>query len=51
MDCRREHRETVSTDHGLPLKVWLDQGKRLQPAATMPPYYAPEDFAKLFAQI
>jgi hypothetical protein len=35
--------------HGLPLKVWLGHGRRLQPAATMPPYYVPEKFAKLFA--
>jgi hypothetical protein len=49
MECRREHRETLSTFHGLPLKVWLDHGKRLRPAAPMPPNYVPEDFAKLFA--
>jgi hypothetical protein len=49
MDCRRERRGIPFAIHGLPLKVWLDHGKRLQPAATMPPYYVPEDFAKLFA--
>ena len=37
--------------HGLPLKVWLDHGKRLQPAATMPPYYVPEDLATIYLTI
>jgi hypothetical protein len=48
MDRRRDRRGTLSAIHGLPLKVWLDHGKRIQPAATVPPYL-PEDFAKLFA--
>src|ERR1700731_1533475 len=49
MDCRRERRGILFAIHGLPLKVWLGHGRRLQPAATMPPYYVPEKFAKLFA--
>jgi hypothetical protein len=49
MDCRQERRGILFAIQGLPLKVWLDHGKRLQPAAAMPPYYVPEDFAKLFA--
>jgi hypothetical protein len=48
MDCRRERRGTPSAIRGLPPKVY---GKRIQPAATMPPHpdYVPEDFARLFA--
>ncbi len=35
MDCPRERRRTLSAIHGLLLKVWLDPGKRLEPAATV----------------
>jgi hypothetical protein len=48
MHCRQERGGILFAIHVLSLKVWLDHGKRLQPAATTPSYYMPEDFAKLF---
>jgi hypothetical protein len=48
MDCRQERGGILFAIHGLSLKVWFDHGKPLQPAATTPSYYVPEDFAKLF---